>query len=769
MNYKRKIFKSLRYTCLLAVIALGLVTIIGTGGSSDSGSSNGSVNGGGRDDASLEPLDELTSKELAGLVDDEEAAQVMAAEFTGDDLKLQFKNGAAFTLPADANYNSGLGEVVISLLRGERFFNTDEDIVFDLSETEHAYYIDFELDLPPGLEVDDIAVFLYSPGSSKEEVDLILVEFDYDPASGKLSAFFNAPMTKVPPIMLTPSSHSHTMIAHSPYSKVVRTASNSNSQYTRLAVSYALRMELADGPVGNTIPMPYYQQSENTCWAAVTKMMARAYAPVDDRNRIIRLHDIVRYMGHSDFDGGMGKWAFTRHVPAYLQSRTGVEFEGSTFLRTRALESKIMRLINQDRPVILNLKYPGVGQHQILVIGYEWELVGDREDRATFRLLYHDPQGEQVGATTIDKYRWNDFDWLMKDKWPFDTVQIVYADQSPPSARTLQTLATPIYNKSLWNEGQAVGNLHFYNSRIHMVYNRAEPHGYSWAERRSDNMADVIPAEDTHVIFTQKIYNAAENTTYPILLIEAYDMGGGGKLFEERQNLVLRPGRTLHDFEIDLEDFFADEEREVLVILQLQENYLFLDGYDFRFTLAPKEEDDLLPPSHGESWRLTEIRDFSWLDDAPNFPDFNMADGAIYGMRYARIGGPYATLEPYAFNFSWSVPPQELVPGRTYTLEMNHSDEASRSNSNIDVFLRTDGHSSDLNRRDPPLDENWKGTNDDKGKRTLIFTVPGINVDERRRSDEYIRLTLSASVSGTSSDGFNVGFTYRKLYFYKSE
>ncbi len=44
MNYK-KIFTTLRYTCLLAVIVLGLVTIIGTGGSSDNGSSNGSDNG----------------------------------------------------------------------------------------------------------------------------------------------------------------------------------------------------------------------------------------------------------------------------------------------------------------------------------------------------------------------------------------------------------------------------------------------------------------------------------------------------------------------------------------------------------------------------------------------------------------------------------------------------------------------------------------------------------------------------------------------------
>ncbi len=532
-------------------------------------------------------------EELAGLVDGEEAVQVMAAEFTGDDLKLQFDNGAAFSLPADANYDSAIGEVVISLLSGERFFNTDEDIVFDLSQTEHDYNIDFELDLPSGLEAEDIAVFLYSPGSSKEELDLALVEFDYDQASGKLSSTFTAPTAEIPEAMLAHSPHSLTMLAHSPHSQAVRTASNANSKYTRLAVSYAIRKELADGPVGNTIQMPYYQQAENTCWAAVTKMMARAYAPVNDRRRIIRLHDIVKYMGHSDFDGGMGKWAFTRHVPDYLQSRIGVEFEGSTFLRTKALESEIMRLINEDRPVILNLEYPSVGQHQILVIGYEWKLVGDREDRATFRLLYHDPQGEQVGATTVDKYRWSHFDWLMKDKRSTDAVQIVYADQPPPSARALQTLATPIYNIPVMQRGQAVGDLHFSKSFTHMVYNQAEPRGYRWIKRRTDDVVDVIPADETHINFTQKIYNAAENTTHAILLIEAYIMGGGGKIFEERQNLALPPGRTRHSFEIDLEDFFADEEREVLVLVQLQEDYyLFLDGYDFRFTLAPKEEED---------------------------------------------------------------------------------------------------------------------------------------------------------------------------------
>lgn len=46
MNYKQ-IFKTLRYTCLFAVIVLGLITIIGTGGSSDNGSSNGNDNDNG--------------------------------------------------------------------------------------------------------------------------------------------------------------------------------------------------------------------------------------------------------------------------------------------------------------------------------------------------------------------------------------------------------------------------------------------------------------------------------------------------------------------------------------------------------------------------------------------------------------------------------------------------------------------------------------------------------------------------------------------------
>ena len=45
MNYKKQIFKALRYTCLLAVIVLGLVTIIGTGGSNDNDNGEGKGDG----------------------------------------------------------------------------------------------------------------------------------------------------------------------------------------------------------------------------------------------------------------------------------------------------------------------------------------------------------------------------------------------------------------------------------------------------------------------------------------------------------------------------------------------------------------------------------------------------------------------------------------------------------------------------------------------------------------------------------------------------
>lgn len=44
MNYRQKIFKALRYTSLIAVMILGFVTIIGTGGSSDNGNGGAGSN-----------------------------------------------------------------------------------------------------------------------------------------------------------------------------------------------------------------------------------------------------------------------------------------------------------------------------------------------------------------------------------------------------------------------------------------------------------------------------------------------------------------------------------------------------------------------------------------------------------------------------------------------------------------------------------------------------------------------------------------------------
>lgn len=526
------------------------------------------------------------------LEEDEKIEQTISVDYRGEVAELVFSNAVRFSIRPEKNPNAANEKISIALLENDRFFNTDNDIVFDFIMINNPFIIDLEYTLPTGLDEEDIVVLLYSPETSVDEFDHHEVLFEYNAEDGKLTASFSAPDRNP----FTGKSDSRELAYKS-----------GSSNYSRLNLSWSMRKDLlTEGPRRKIIKMPFYEQSHNTCWAASVKMMGRAYAPLNNREMELRLHEVVKHMNHSNFDGGAGLYAFRSTIPKYLSSKTNINFETSSFLRTSALQYEIVKKLNENKPVILNLRFPFVeGGHQIVVVGYEIDMV--TAAKSTFKLLFHNPQNASVpGAGRQSMYTWGDFEWLMKDKWPQDLYQILYADRPIPNDRPLQTIVTPIFDKPASSLGTSVGNSELaivierlrpstgqiVDHHIDMVYNRQKTDGYSWMLRNvpDDIELDVIPDSVHAIKLVQPVFNADDVYANLTLLVEAYDLNEGERLYNERTHKRVGPGTDRFNMRIPLDDFFdPEEEREITVYVQLlKDDHLFLDGYRFKFILEPK-------------------------------------------------------------------------------------------------------------------------------------------------------------------------------------
>ncbi len=334
--------------------------------------------------------------DLTGLVENESVQNEITKEYDDNDISLDFANGVSFKVTRLNNTGTAKQSVSISQIGGERYFNSPNNLVFDFSKMKASLVFELEQQLPSNLVTEDISVVIYSPGTSEVEMDAEVIDFTYDKVSGNLRAIFAAPSDN--PILSSAKGD-------------IPELQSGPGKYSRVNISWTSREELAEGPDTRTIEMPFYEQPGNTCWATCAAMLGRAYTPVNDREKEIRIIDFVKSMGHSSLDEGLGLWAFSRTLPAKLTSMTGVTFEASSFVSKTNLLREIRRKLDQNIPVILNLRYPGVGAHVLLVVGYEVDLISAA--KISVKLIYHNPQNQ----ATDGFYKKADYDWLVKDKY----------------------------------------------------------------------------------------------------------------------------------------------------------------------------------------------------------------------------------------------------------------------------------------------------------------------------------------------------------------
>ncbi|MFP4544486.1 MAG: C39 family peptidase [Bacteroidota bacterium] len=533
----------------------------------------------------LSSCENLTDNDKDDPIDppiEENIAEEKSADYKGGEVTLEFSNGTSFKINPEDNSERENENISVSLLEGERYFNRSKNLVFDFSKIKNEFVFEFSCKLKENLVKEDILLLMYAPEASDEQIDGTLIDFDYDPSSGVITAKFKAPSS-------SPEVKSDNQI-------------QSGNKYSRLNLSWADRQELADAPKQKIIQMPYYEQPEGTCWATSAAMLARAYTAASNRKDQVRVIDFVKYMQHSSLNEGMGLYAFKRWLPAAMNIFGDVECETSTFVSKSNMLDEIIKKLDENKPLIFNLNYPGVGAHAVLIVGYEIDLIS--ASKVSVRLLVHNPQNISGEAM----YEWKDYDWLMKEKSLTEAFQILYPKASVPGSRALHTLGMPI-NGTLGELAFVVESSSGKTYSIRLQYDENAKYGYKWVFPNTDE-CEVLPDTTKYLRFKLPIYNAGQKQKNLSLTLRIYNQDSGENLFDETTDYTSDPGTGEFEVEMEISSLIsATTKFNARMELEIWDGANYQDGYDLHFTMLPKMQREITLYFGADAEYITRCKD----------------------------------------------------------------------------------------------------------------------------------------------------------------
>ena len=227
------------------------------------------------------------------VITDESIAEKISHEYDGSDISFDFTNGTDIKIVAQNNATQPHGNITISQVENERYFNSKNHLIFDFGEITSLYNFEFKHTLPEALVEEDIVMILYSPDNSNSEMQALEVDFVYNSGTGEITSAFAAPEE---------------------LSSGKTDQAQGGTKYTRLVISWSDRQALSEKPQEKIVNMPYYEQPGGSCWATAAAMYSRGYT--SDKQKEIQIIDFLKYMEHSTLDEGMGLYDFKMYLSA---------------------------------------------------------------------------------------------------------------------------------------------------------------------------------------------------------------------------------------------------------------------------------------------------------------------------------------------------------------------------------------------------------------------------------------------------------------------
>jgi hypothetical protein len=542
----------------------------------------------------------------------ETVKQEISKDFDGADLEFTFENGLTVYVNA-ADNPSVKGKITIRLMDEEQFFNGDNLFVLDFAKTAIDVKYKYEIAALPNLVKEDISIISYSPDESLQELKAGLINFNYDAVTGLINGEYN--------FAGKPSSgKGATLLA--------------GKDYSRIVVSYTDRMKMAEGDEELALQMPFYEQPGSSCWATCAEMMSHAYANPKDNYYTNKITEFVKYIGHNSLNEGIGLWDFKRNLTKAVNLYGKTNTEVSTFVSKSSLLEEIITKLNEQKPMILNLTYPNVGRHAVMVIGYKKEQIS--ASKLAVKLLIHNPQNMSGEAMN----KWVDFDWLMKEKAMTEAYQILYSNSAMPT-RTPVTVGMPIERE--------LGDMNFVVSSkgkkytIGMVYDKAQEDGYSWAFANGD-ICKVLPDTSSAFAFSLPVYNAGAADKELNYTIKMINNTSGKTVAEIKETHTATMGNSKIEGELPINIYGGSDvvKGAISVTIEDKSTGAFLDGFRIDFQIDRRNL--IILPYFS--------LDYVKLVDDNGVEYYNM-DVAISDLPLKRSGKAYSGSRTRTFVNSW--------------------------------------------------------------------------------------------------------------------
>jgi hypothetical protein len=347
------------------------------------------------------------------------------------------------------------------------------------------------------------------------------------------------------------------------------------------------------------LPIPYYKQDGENCWAAATLMFLRSYVTVlgnDEVYEILNLFGIDKNAGIS--------WRNTGQMAAKTEDLTGFKTEQNTWISYSNFVNYVLKSLDEGKPVLTC-----VVSHQIVICGYEIEGSGDNK---TVYLIFHDPVSTierkmytKWTAAQVRNQWWNQglFGFTV---WNFVTVTTKTPMPQAPRLQTVQLLdpltlsgVSPV-DIALWQEGIAFGA-------------GSKPvNAIKWDHRSTTGLGLQVGTEVPQNVTTLShkqvpVWNTDLNNAAQLRVKTTLHRVHNGvyrepALLTDQQNLTV-PAKYGQNYGVlfNLEPTFDDlEEGDTLFALVTaiyDQSNLMLDDFDVQFKFRPLRIKSLEPAS----------------------------------------------------------------------------------------------------------------------------------------------------------------------------
>lgn len=467
-------------------------------------------------------------------------------------------NGGTISLSDGSSVVIGQGvltqntNITVKLFSADPNFNSSNHKAIDISSDANiSQALIVKMKVPENLNSEKISLFNYDPNAGGTYLEGILPQCTYDKTSGIITGLIAVGKIKAENLQ-SPGSN------------------------TRWVAEWETDIEISENE--KLIKMPFYEQPGSSCWATCATMLAKSIMPYTDKTKEVEVCNFLQRCGLTR-DEGIYPHQFLRTLLSAMNYFTGGGFESTGYFRLGALKEKIISELDNDHPVIINLNYPGVGNHVIMAIGY-------KKTGTSYTLIYHNPQG--TGAETM--YMERDIDQVFVNKSMAVAVQILYPKEAPHQDRALYTVGMPL---------GAVGFMRFevpyastsYNINLNEKINASDGYGWFWNQKEFN----IIPDTAKNLNISLPLWNASKTDAISAkmnIFIVKSDVSV--PVYDKMEDVTINSGTeaTWYKLSIPLSQFVRENgSKEYRIYVKLYDNsFNYLDGFDTKVNIEPQKK-----------------------------------------------------------------------------------------------------------------------------------------------------------------------------------